>query len=510
MLAEGAALAESAALAGLIDSSGQHVGLSAFVTMRGPCPSEELDANAAAAAPSNGSNWRVHVPASVAGGPSALADAAAADGCGRPVSGCVAAPAAGSAEGGLVAGSAGARSGAAHLPLAPASVATGGDGGGVGGGVGGGGGTSLPRLVLVPESDDGRHPLPLNEALETQQRCDVGLVFGRDTSSKTSRDPPCKTGIRDPRVSRRHVRIDLTEDRLGVYVVAVGINPVAILSEANPGATHPGATHPGATHPGATHPGAPWGGLAGGTLPGADGGATAADATAADATAASATAADATAAAHSCSVRTVIRQGERGRLDIGQRLELVMEDRVPAQGPSAPFHTNACVYVLRQDGAPVVEPPPTSFAPQPPPTSFASQPPPASFAPQPPPATFAPQPPPASFAPQPPCQPSPCHNPLPQPSPQFPAAAAAAVATPAAVPVPSTMAAAPTSDQACKEPPCEADAPEGGSARPPKRARVAGDGVDEENELENVPPWGLPHEEEMLPSGTQEDPITCF
>ena len=74
------------------------------------------------------------------------------------------------------------------------------------------------RLRLVPLISDGRCAIRLAPSLNDH------FILGR-----TSRDTPNGFGLRDTRVSRRHLRVDLSSDGESIEVTALGPNPIAVL-----------------------------------------------------------------------------------------------------------------------------------------------------------------------------------------------------------------------------------------------------------------------------------------
>ena len=78
----------------------------------------------------------------------------------------------------------------------------------------------LPLLRLRPLKEDGRDAIILGQGFNA-------LILGRN-----SRDSTHSYAVRDPRVSRKHVRLDLSDDCLRVAVTALGANPVGVLPNA--------------------------------------------------------------------------------------------------------------------------------------------------------------------------------------------------------------------------------------------------------------------------------------
>jgi hypothetical protein len=118
---------------------------------------------------------------------------------------------------------------------------------------------------------------------------DHALIIGR-----TSRERPNMFGVRDARVSRRHVRVDFRD---GVFVTALGTNAIGLCQRTGADGSH---------------------------------------------------SADAASACpeQSSFRRTILTAGEKAELRVGDMLQLVIEERNPAHGVSIDFAGNACMYVL--------------------------------------------------------------------------------------------------------------------------------------------------------------------
>ena len=178
---------------------------------------------------------------------------------------------------------------------------------------------STQRLRLRPINgpvDDGRAVIYLASAINTDDVIDSvvsgpaasrDVVLGHVIIGRTSRDKPNAFCVRDPRVSRRHVRVDVGADghELHVFITAIGANPIEKLhAVADSG-----------------EGGESYAGLASSNGLSANSGVT-------------------------IWRRKELSQGERAELRVGDQVALVVEEKVAASGPSLDFKSNACIYVL--------------------------------------------------------------------------------------------------------------------------------------------------------------------
>ena len=161
------------------------------------------------------------------------------------------------------------------------------------------------RLRLRPVVEDGRTQIYLASEISADEGSSAAAdVASRNSGighvivGRTSRDKANPFGVTDPRVSRRHVRVDVSADGEGLYVLvtAIGANPIAVAKRATEGE-------------------AAYGGAAGGS-------------------------------GETTFRRHILHNGERGEVRIGDMVQLVVEEKVPASGPSISFTNNNCVYVL--------------------------------------------------------------------------------------------------------------------------------------------------------------------
>lgn len=171
----------------------------------------------------------------------------------------------------------------------------------------GGGGDEPPQargagLRLRPLQPDGRDTIVVGPGGQQEY-----FVLGRH-----SKDAPNSFGVRDPRVSRRHVGIQLDPSTFGTQlrVTALAHNGLAVLRH------HVPSRGPSA-HPALLR---------------------------SEAAAAAAVAAVPSAVA--ATERVVVKHGEQATVDPGDHLLLVLEDKCPPSGPSAEFAGNGCVYVV--------------------------------------------------------------------------------------------------------------------------------------------------------------------
>ena len=148
---------------------------------------------------------------------------------------------------------------------------------------------SAERLRLRPLVNDGREVIHLANAVSKSDADDDTASLGHVIIGRQSREKPNPFGVKDPRVSRRHVRVDIAAAGSSVTIMAIGTNPIAKLTQAR-----------------ASSEGAP-------ALP---------------------------------YQRDVLTHGEKAVLRVGDMVQLVVEERVPASGPSIDYASNPCVYVL--------------------------------------------------------------------------------------------------------------------------------------------------------------------
>ena len=154
--------------------------------------------------------------------------------------------------------------------------------------------------LLRPLIEDGRLPIVLPRDYEAAPDASDSGATGRGEGAATRhvvlgrshRDNSNQFGLSDPRISRRHVRIEESSRRGTLIITAIGKNPIALLRRR---------------------------------------------------------AAD---APSSAAVREVLQHGERSELHIGDRLQLVMDDFVPPSlVTSGGSRQNECVYLLQAGSA---------------------------------------------------------------------------------------------------------------------------------------------------------------